>query len=45
VNGLEENLFLKRAGYPFKQDDLTLLEWKCLGVLENHYERQAQSET
>ena len=40
VNHLIGNLNLKTVGYPFDKDDLTLLEWKCLGILENHYQRQ-----
>ena len=41
---LQDKLNLKRVGYPFEKDDLTLLEWKCLDILENHYQRQGQSE-
>jgi hypothetical protein len=36
VRYLEELLWLKRSGYPFAKDDLTLPEWKCLGLIEQY---------
>ena len=36
VNGLMEVLVLKRGGYPFKGNDLSIQDWKALGILENY---------
>ena len=38
VRYLEELFWLKHSGYPFHEDDLSLLEWKSLGIIEQ-YER------
>lgn len=30
---------LKRAGYPFRRNDLSLIEWRVLGILDQHFEK------
>ncbi len=37
---LENLLLLKQGGYPFAKNDLDLVEWKALALLEKYQNRQ-----
>ncbi len=37
---LENLLLLKQGGYPFEKNDLDLIEWKALALLEKYHNRQ-----
>ncbi len=35
VANLENLLLLKKGGYPFEKNDLDIIEWKAMGLLES----------
>lgn len=35
VTSLENLLLLKKGGYPFEKNDLNIIEWKAIGMLES----------
>ncbi len=40
VNYLESMLLLKKGGYPFSKNDLNILDWKALALLEKFQTRE-----
>lgn len=41
VLGLEEKLWLQRAGYPLEKEDCSRLEWKCLAIFNAYKNEKA----
>lgn len=40
VEYLENLLLLKQGGYPFEKNDLSIIEWKALSLLDKYHNRQ-----
>lgn len=43
VAWLLELLLLRQVGYPLEQNHLSLLEWKCLAILEHWTETKSEA--